>query len=568
MCLDKEHCHCHLSNLIPNDESAQPVLDLSDEIFHPGETLLYSKEGRTVYVRVVSVHLGEDSVLRFKVKPSDGDLFFTTKEYLRDPESPDIGWIPTSLPEKKHAAADIPDEVLKEFSNPVKLTPLQEEFLVLHERLWHLPFSTMFRMVKLGLLPRKFKKLNNKAPPCVSCLLGQAHKRPWRTKQTKSGTASTLRKETVKEPGDVVGVDQLISAQPGLIPQWKGTLTRGRIWAATVFVDYVSGFVHVGLMSDQSAETTLQCKREFEQACATRGVTVKAYHADNGRFAEQSFIEDVKKSSQRITFCGVGAHHQNGISENAIKQLTLAARTLLVHAQSRWPEYITTMLWPFALKAAADRKNQLNMDLEGNTPDMKFSDVATKSLRLKDFHTFGCPCYVLDSRLQSSTKGVPKWEPRARLGIYLGRSPSHASNVALVLNPKTGLVSPQYHVVFDDEFTTVPHLRKGTVPKNWADLVENTREKATEEFYDLSKTWFEPVPDPSASDNEAVVTVQPAGTEPVTNISPAVDQAAVTPRSSGDGRPRPRVPVVTQDDGGGCSFSSNCCFRGRRPCQF
>ena len=77
------------------------------------------------------------------------------------------------------------------------------------------------------------------------------------------------------------------------------------------------------------------------------------------------------------------------------------------------------MLWPFALKAAADRKNQLNMDLDGNTPDMKFSDVATKSLRLKDFHTFGCPCYVLDSRLQSSTKGVPKWEPRARLGIIL-----------------------------------------------------------------------------------------------------------------------------------------------------
>ena len=212
MCLDKEHCHCHLSDLIPNDESAQPVLDLSDEIFHPGETLLYSKEGRTVYVRVVSVHLGEDSVLRFKVKPSDGNIFFTTKEYLRDPESPDIGWIPTSLPEKKHAAADIPDEVLKEFSNPVKLTPLQEEFLVLHERLWHLPFSTMFRMVKLGLLPRKFKKLNNKAPPCVSCLLGQAHKRPWHTKQTKSGTASTLIKEIVKEPGNVVGVDQLISA--------------------------------------------------------------------------------------------------------------------------------------------------------------------------------------------------------------------------------------------------------------------------------------------------------------------------------------------------------------------
>ena len=542
VCTTKEHCHCHLSNLIPDDESAQPVLELSDDIFHVGETLLYSKEGHTVYVRIESVQLDEDSVLRFKVKPADGESFLTTREFLKDPGSPDIGWIPTSVPEKKHAAAKVPPEVLEQISQPVKLTPLQEEFLALHERLWHLPFSTMFRMVKLGLLPTKFRKLNNKAPPCVSCILGQAHKRPWRTKKTKNGSSSTLRKETMKSPGDVVGVDHLISAQPGLIPQWKGTLTRGRIWAASIFVDYVSGFCHVGLQTDQSAESTLQAKHEFEQAAASRGVSVKAYHADNGRFAEQSFVEDVKKSSQRITFCGVGAHHQNGISENAIKQLTLSSRTLLLHAQSHWPEYITTMLWPFALKAAADRRNQLHLDLDGNTPDMKFSDVAAKSLRLKDFHTFGCPCYVLDSRLQTSTKGVPKWEPRARLGIYLGCSPSHASNVALVLNPKTRLVSPQYHVVFDDEFTTVPHLRKGTVPANWADLVQNTRERTTEEFYDLSKTWLEPVLDPSDSAAEPIVsTGSSAGTEATRPSCPVTASGVGATHSPG-------VPTVTQDE--------------------
>ena len=125
------------------------------------------------------------------------------------------------------------------------------------------------------------------------------------------------------------------------------------------------------------------------------------------------------------------------------------------------------MLWPFALKAAHDCLNQLNVNLDGTTPDMIFSGVAAKNLRLRDFHTFGCPCYVLDSRLQTNQKGVPKWYPRARLGIYIGRSPAHAGNVELVLNPNTGLVSPQYHVVFDDDFTTAPHLRKGTVPPNW-----------------------------------------------------------------------------------------------------
>ena len=80
----------------------------------------------------------------------------------------------------------------------------------------------------------------------------------------------------------------------------------------------------------------------------------------------------------------------------------------------------------------------------------------------------------MDARLKSvGGGGTPKGDPRARLGIYLGHSPSHAGSVALVMNPKTGLVSPQFHFVFDDNFETVPHLRAGTVPDNWSDLVTN-----------------------------------------------------------------------------------------------
>ena len=82
-----------------------------------------------------------------------------------------------------------------------------------------------------------------------------------------------------------------------------------------------------------------------------------------------------------------------------IKQLTLISRTLLVHAQGLWPKYITTMLWPYALKAAQDRMNQLNVNLDGQTPDMKFSGVASKHLRMRDFHTQRCPCYIHNSRL-------------------------------------------------------------------------------------------------------------------------------------------------------------------------
>jgi hypothetical protein len=48
-----------------------------------------------------------------------------------------------------------------------------------------------------------------------------------------------------------------------------------------------------------------------------------------------------------------------------------------------------------------------------------------------------------------------KWKERSTPGIYLGFSPLHARSVALVLNPTTGYVSPQFHIVFDPTFATV-----------------------------------------------------------------------------------------------------------------
>jgi hypothetical protein len=41
------------------------------------------------------------------------------------------------------------------------------------------------------------------------------------------------------------------------------------------------------------------------------------------------------------------------------------------------------------------------------------------------------------------------------MGIYLGMSMQHVRSVALVLHPKTGHVSPQFHVTFDPKFETV-----------------------------------------------------------------------------------------------------------------
>jgi hypothetical protein len=52
----------------------------------------------------------------------------------------------------------------------------------------------------------------------------------------------------------------------------------------------------------------------------------------------------------------------------------------------------------------------------------------------------------------------------------------------MVLNPHTGLVSPQFHVVFDDHFKTLKYLRSNTAPPFWTDLCNSITEIAPNEF--------------------------------------------------------------------------------------
>ena len=75
---------------------------------------------------------------------------------------------------------------------------------------------------------------------------------------------------------------------------------------------------------------------------------------------------------------------------------------------------------------------------------------------------------------------LSKWEPTDRSGVNLGHYLFHAGSLELVLNIITGYVSPQYHVVFDKNFSTVVNMRKVTLPGNWENLVEEHSELATQ----------------------------------------------------------------------------------------
>ena len=265
-----------------------------------------------------------------------------------------------------------------------------------------------------------------------------------------------------------MSVDQLESPQVGFIAQMKGPLTTKRCRAATIFVDHFSDLKYVHFMSITTSDDTLYAKKSFERYAKSMGVRIQHYHCDNGRFADNVFIQDCEKKQQGISYCAVNAHFQNGRAEKAIRDLQTTPRTMILHAKGRWVDAIHLSLWPYAMRLATHIHNNLPKTEDGSSRIEAFARIPI-SPKLSHYHTFGCPVYQLTTKAHGGMAG--KWEARSVLGIYLGPSPHHAGSVSLVLNLATGHASPQFHVAHDDFFETTRYDRRSMRTKsNWQRL--------------------------------------------------------------------------------------------------
>lgn len=325
---------------------------------------------------------------------------------------------------------------MKMVQDDIELTDrdnLQSELLQWHNCLGHLSFRTLKAMTMFNILPTRLK--TSRVQMCTTCKFGAMTRKPWRKKSQNY----RIKVRQVQGLDDCVSVDQMQSLLPGFIGQLKGKLTKYRYIAATVFVDHFSRLTYVHLQHSLSSNNTIAAKRAFETFANKHNVIVKHYHADNGRFSDNVFIQDVQEHNQSISFCAVNVQFQNGIAEKKLRDLSEMARKQLLHAKARWSSAIHLCLWSFALRNAAYIQNSMPSAHNNGLSPIEIFSRATVSPNMKRHHTFGCPVFALDNNLQSG-KSLPHWNARSRIGINLEHSPGHSSSVPLVLNTTTGIV--------------------------------------------------------------------------------------------------------------------------------
>ena len=115
-------------------------------------------------------------------------------------------------------------------------------------------------------------------------------------------------------------------------------------------------------------------------------------------------------------------------------------------------------------------------------------------------------------------------ESHLHVGIYIGCSQFHVGSVSLVLNPETSHVSHQFHVVFDDKFSTVTFMREDTMPSKGGQIWYNLAQKVVNQrkltsrilrsLQILGKIWAKPKSwDESCSKERHIVAVRTSHTK-------------------------------------------------------
>jgi len=340
----------------------------------------------------------------------------------------------------------------------------QEELLLWHSIFGHFDIRNVQQILNSGGIKLKDPGAATcNIPLCRSCIAGKGKCIGLKsTSKTPNPEHHDVIKKDDLVPGDRVSTDQYECRIKGRLPYSKGKEDPKQMYCGgTLFVDHATGHIKIYNQVTLGASDTIRSKELYELQAWEMGVKVKKYHGDNGIFKAKAFKDDLEKRRQEMSYSGVGAHGQNGVAERAIQTVVHSARTMMLHQALLWPEQFDMRLWPFALEHAVylwnhvpDTDISINNVIPGVAPIELYTGTKLDVGGLSNEHTWGCPAYVLDPKLQDGKK-LPKWDFRTRQGQYLGKSPKHASSIGLIRNLNTGFISPQFHVIYDHKFETV-----------------------------------------------------------------------------------------------------------------
>jgi hypothetical protein len=308
-----------------------------------------------------------------------------------------------------------------------------------HWKLGHYNFNWIKYLIRKQIIVTKLKTPSMSHCLCSACQLSKQTRKPEGTvhQKIRINKDGALKKGNLAIGGKI-STDQFVSSLPGRLPHTYGKeKSHEQYCGGTMFIDEASEFFFVQNQVSLGAAETIRAKNRFERESIQHGVMIKGYRGDNSVYKSAAFQNSCASMNQTLQFSGIGAHHHNVIAERAIRTVTTCARTMLLYSMLHWPEETTLDLWPFAIDYAVYLWNRIPCEKSGLSPLELYYSTKSSHEELQNTKVWGCPVYVLDPKLQDGKK-LPRWEPRLRVGQFVGQSKVHATSVGLIKNVKTG----------------------------------------------------------------------------------------------------------------------------------
>jgi hypothetical protein len=222
-----------------------------------------------------------------------------------------------------------------------------------------------------------------------------------------------------------------------------------------LWVDHRTKPVYPYFQETKSCKEACQSKRDYETFAKRYNVDIDKGHTNNCAFRTVIFQKEIEAKGQNISVSRVNLQWKNGLIERSNGTLCATARSMLNHAISNWDNIITPDLWTYAIQQAAtifNNTKRRSSDYEEIIWEQSTGE--RQKLDQSDMHPLVCPVYILNRCLQKGGSH-PKWYRQAKHKIYVGHLHHYSLSVPLIWDSITKLVSPHFHVIFDDNFQTV-----------------------------------------------------------------------------------------------------------------
>ena len=283
--------------------------------------------------------------------------------------------------------------------------------LVRHQRLGHVNARDMERIGALGK--------DEELPFCPDCPLGKA-------RQVSLPKAAAPRD---LGPGELTHIDL-----NGPCPKdfWGGKY-------ACVIVDDATRFARVYIMEKKSQ--AIDCFKDYCDWMAQCGFRIKdgaALQIDNDKVLDAGqFLQYCKAAGIRQQASNPYLHGQHGVVERISGDILDKARTMLMTAN------LPTKYWGLAMEHAAYVRNCLPTSAKGHESPYKL--LLKRDPPLEALRVFGAEAYAYQP---PDLRG--KWDPKARRGVYVGRSERQKGD--LIFFADTNTVSVRGGVTYNESF--------------------------------------------------------------------------------------------------------------------